>query len=126
MGGWALTCKLRSFVAMPWMSQTLRPPHSVAPGMCRRTADCTAVLRWQCRECDSQALQVVQKLVDGQKVYQLGPPPERVLLNLPCVMHSVRALDSPLMTEAALNWGFAPAAHRLAGKVIGGLPDLWQ
>ncbi len=61
----------------------------------------------------------MQKLVNGTKVYQLGSPPERVLLNLPCVMHSVRALESPLMTEAALNWGFAPSAHRLADKIIG-------
>ena len=65
----------------------------------------------------------VQKLINGTKVYQLGAPPERVLLNLPCVMHSVRALDSPLMTEVALNWGFAPAAQRLADKIIGAWPS---
>ncbi len=59
--------------------------------------------------------------MDGQKLYRLGPGPERVLLNLPCVLHSVRALDSPLMTEVALNWGFAPAAHQLADKIIGKL-----
>ena len=57
--------------------------------------------------------------VDGQKLYRLGPPPERVLLNLPCVLHSVRALESPIMTEVALNWGFAPSAHRLADKILG-------
>ena len=42
-------------------------------------------------------------------------------MNCIVCLHSVRALESPLMTEAALNWGFAPSAHRLADKIIGAL-----
>ena len=64
-------------------------------------------------------LLLLQLNVAGQKLYRLEPPPERLLLNLPCVMHSIQALDSPLMTELALNWAFAPRAHELARKVIG-------
>lgn len=55
----------------------------------------------------------------GQKLYRLDPAPQRVLLNLPCVMHTLQSLDSPLMTEVALNWGFAPHAQQLADKIIG-------
>jgi len=44
----------------------------------------------------------------------------RISIHNPIVSsRSVRALESPLMTEAALNWGFAPSAHRLADKIIG-------
>ena len=64
----------------------------------------------------------MQVQVAGQKLYRLEAPPERVLLNLPCVMHSIQALDSPLMTELALNWNFAPRAQQLADKIIGAHP----
>jgi hypothetical protein len=44
--------------------------------------------------------------------------PTRLLLHLPCVLFSIRGLQTPVMTEVATNFDFAPQAYELARKVI--------
>lgn len=54
----------------------------------------------------------------GVTAFRVQPHPRRLEVLLPCILFGLRAENSPLMSEVAMNLHFAPQLQDMASRVM--------